>query len=414
MDSPSPAAENMSDDEFEVDSDAAEDTESILERLKQFAYYLVENVEMNLNFCLTLLEERTVPAHPNSIHTNVLSKLFSAIPKIFSIALNANSRNLHAVKVRKKAMQKLAKDASDRIFSYFLETEQTKNITRTEITKGVLFGVSKRNKIGIREGRTVVNNNMTWKTNKLYKKTGIIIVEERAFYKSKDSHTKKYGHRRVLPWEDLEDIKQNWEKENDFELLNYSLTVKEDLFKTIRDYIMSKNSNEEAKLERENYNRIAFEDRKNKHEEILRTFYEKFKELLDDLEFQYRTIYDNHNENKELLAIVSQKQDEETVLHYQITNKLEKIHRDINETKVLVETNQTLHQDIAIVKSKQDEITTTIETMSTNIVKEVIVTESAEDTVKKMEIYMREKLRKMDPGPRIGREVRRTLKKLKI
>ncbi|KAJ8941758.1 hypothetical protein NQ318_023115 [Aromia moschata] len=208
-------------------------------------------------------------------------------------------------------MQKLAKDASDRIFNYLLDIEQKKDITSTEITKGVLHGKSKRNKLGVREGRTVIDKNTEWKTSKFYTKTGIVIEKEGTFYKNEHTHTKKYGHRRPLPWESVDQIKENWEEETGFKLRKYLFTGDEHLYKIMRDYIMTKSAYEEAKLERENYHRDSNEDRKLKHEETLLTFREYFKELLEDLGRQYKIVSTSHTESKELLMDVADKQDED-------------------------------------------------------------------------------------------------------
>ncbi|KAJ8941757.1 hypothetical protein NQ318_023114, partial [Aromia moschata] len=76
--------ENVSDDEFEVEPDIIQDPPNALKCLQHFAYYLVENIELNLSLCLNLLEEREVPSKSNSIHATLVSKSLSILPKIGS------------------------------------------------------------------------------------------------------------------------------------------------------------------------------------------------------------------------------------------------------------------------------------------------------------------------------------------
>lgn len=445
-----------------MEADAAVDAATTLDRLKEFSYYLVENVELNLNLCLKLLEEREVQSKPNSIYTTAFSKLLSAIPKVGSALGNAlakgeivvfnkidktNSRTLadlvyyfsdHKEEVRniliessidifysferqftmlsckggpKRAMQKLAKDASDRIFNYFLDTEQDKSVTRTEVTKGVLLGDSKRNRAGVREGKTVMKDEKKWKTCKLYGKAGIVIVEERTFFKNESSKTEKYGHRRLLPWENPEDIKKTWETETGFEVPNYVLTVREDLLKVVRDYVMTKNPFEEAKLERENYSKEALEDRKVKHEEILKTFQEHFKELLEELELQYKFIVDSHCESKNFVVEISKSQGEEKVFHEEINTKLEEIKKNINDTKVLIEHSEKIRKESSVV---QEIPSASPSVLTTEQVKEIVRTETNRDLQTQIVGLVREKLAKNDPGPKIHKEIKRGLKKLRL
>lgn len=445
-----------------MEVDPAVDMATTLDRLKEFSYYLVENVELNLNLCLKLLEEREVPNKPNSIYTTAFSKLLSAVPKVGSALSGAlakgeivvfnkidktNSRTLadlvyyfsdHKQEVRntliessvdiffsferqfitlsckggpKRAMQKLAKDASDRIFNYFLETEQGKSVTRTEVTKGVLFGVSKRNKAGVREGKAVMRDETKWKTCKLYRKAGIVIVEEQAFFKNEDSKTEKYGHRRLLPWEKREDIKEAWESENGFDVPNYVLTTREDLSKIIRDYIMTKNPFEEAKLERENYSKEALEDRNVKHEEVLKSFQEHFKELLQELEQQYKFIIDSHCESKNLVVDISKNQSQEMVFHEEINTKLEEIKKNIDDTRVLIELSEKVRKENAVV---QETPSTASSVLTKDEIKEIVREETSKDLQKQIVHLVKEKLAKNDPGPKIHREIKRGLKKLRL
>uniref|UniRef100_V5IA67 Uncharacterized protein n=1 Tax=Anoplophora glabripennis TaxID=217634 RepID=V5IA67_ANOGL len=450
---------HVPDDEFDLEFNDTVNITTTLERLKEFSYYLVENVELNLNLCLRLLEEREAPSNPNSIYTTAFSKLLSTVPKVGSALSSAvtkgeiiifdkidktNSRALadlvyyfsdHEGEIRniliessvdiffsfehqftmlscnggpKRAMQKLAKDASDRIFNYFLETEQNKSATRTEITKGVLFGDSKRNKAGLKQGKTVVKDDTKWKTCKLYRKTGIVIVEEQTFFKNSNCKTEKYGHRRLLPWENPEDIKGTWESETGFQVPNYMLTVKEDILKTVRDYIMTKNPFENAKLERENYNNEATEDRNLKHKEVLATFREHFRELLEELEQQYKIIAHNHCESKHLVVEISKNQGEEGVFHQEISTKLEEIKKDINDTKVLIERSETMRSRASVVQVESSDSMLTVEE-----VKEIVKEETSRDLQTQIVDLVKEKLAKNDPGPKIKREINRSLKKLK-
>ncbi|KAJ8924468.1 hypothetical protein NQ315_007265 [Exocentrus adspersus] len=436
----------LSDDEFDVEAVAVVDTASTIDRLKHFSYYLVENVELNLNFCLNLLEERDVPRPPNSVYIRAISKFLSAVPKvgsglggalaeselyIFGKVDKKNSRTLadlvyhfsdHKEEVRnvliqsavdifysfenqfmklscegrpKRAMQKLAKDAADRIFNYFLETKQQRDVTRIEVTKGVLFGDSKRNKVGIKEGKTVTTEENSWKTSKMYAKTGIVLVEEKAFYKKEGvSNTEKYGHRRLLPWETAEEVKADWQLETGFEVATYTLSVEEDFFKLVRDYIMTKNPNEEAQLERENYSKEALEDRQAKHEEVLEAVQQHFSEVLGELQQQYQTIVENHREHKEIAVEAARNQNEDKVLHVEINTKLEEIKKNIDDTKALIERN---HKEVVVVAPEL-----TIKDVQKIVQQEVNVEKEIINLVK-------DKLRKNDVGPRIHKEVDRTV-----
>lgn len=147
----------------------------------------MEEIEVNLEFCLKLLEERKVPVKPNSKYVFVLSKIASAVPKVGSgigaavsqgetFFLNRvdkkNSRALAdlvyyfsdnresfrrilieaAVDIfcsfeiqfmkltcdggEKRAMLKLAKNAGGKIFGYFLEKKQGKDLTKKDVVEG--------------------------------------------------------------------------------------------------------------------------------------------------------------------------------------------------------------------------------------------------------------------------------------
>ncbi|KAJ8979775.1 hypothetical protein NQ317_002895 [Molorchus minor] len=339
MEESSSTAEIISGEKLEEEHYVEQD-KTILDRLKQFSYYLVESIELNLDLCLNLLEERPVPTKPNSIPTTV--------------------------------------------------QQQKKEITKDDFTKGVIYGNSNRNKIGVREGRSVKNDDMVWKTSKMYTKTGIVIPEDNAFYKNKDCHTEKYGHRRMFPWENLDLIKSNWERQDGLEIHNYILTGEEDLLNIVHDYVMTKNPYEEAKLEREKNHEELAADLQTKHEAVLSTFRGNFKEVLDELEEQYNIISGNHQENKELLVQVSQKQDDEKVLHIDIRRKLEKL------TNQSIASSQN-NREVLIVDHIQDIVKTeTLNSMSDNLT-EVI----------------KEKLRENDPGPRINREFKRNLTQIK-
>ncbi|KAG5860709.1 hypothetical protein JTB14_003506 [Gonioctena quinquepunctata] len=175
MNEDKPNTDDTSDDEFAIDTNTAIETGLILQRLKEFSFYLLENIELNLSLFLKLLEERDVPTKTSSIYVSGLSSVLKAIPKVGAGASSGLSstekwmlnkidkkssriladlvyfysdnreifrktliesavdifycyedqfRKLTCKGGEKRAMQKLAKDAADRIFSYFLQTGQ--------------------------------------------------------------------------------------------------------------------------------------------------------------------------------------------------------------------------------------------------------------------------------------------------
>lgn len=158
-----------------------------IQRLKEFSYYLVEEIEADLELCLKLLEERSVPVKSNSKYVFVMSKLASIIPKIGTglgtgisevekfflnrtdkkdsralahlvhsfdddrekfrrVLIGAATeifcsyedqfRKLTCSGRERRAMQKLAKAASRRVFNYLLDKEKGTTFTKTDVIKG--------------------------------------------------------------------------------------------------------------------------------------------------------------------------------------------------------------------------------------------------------------------------------------
>nr|XP_023022222.1 uncharacterized protein LOC111510535 isoform X1 [Leptinotarsa decemlineata]XP_023022223.1 uncharacterized protein LOC111510535 isoform X1 [Leptinotarsa decemlineata] len=458
--------EDTSDDEFVVETDTAVEEATTIQRLKEFSFYLVENIELNLNLFLKLLEERDVPAKQNSLYVTGLSLALKAIPKIGTGASGALSsgekwmlnkidkkssrtlaeivyyysdnketfrkiliesavdifysfedqfRKLSCKGGEKRAMQKLAKDAVDRIFYYFLETEQKRDVTRDEVTKGVIYGESRRNLKGIRQGNEVQNNEIKWKTCKLYTKVGIVLVDEHKFYRGENTHTKKYGHRRLFPWENSDDIKKTWYDDDFVELPKYTLNIKDDLIKSITEYIMSKNTFEEAKLERLKYSEQAASDREEKQEEVLQALADHFKDMLDEMEVQFQEIAVKNRVDNSLLEEISKKQDQGNSSQAEIIVKLGEIHSDVTETKhvqiATAETTEAIRSEVIVIKSNQEEMAGAM--VRTEQVEEIVKSQTKDNVKDSLKDVIRDTLRENDPGPKIHAEIDRAAERLK-
>lgn len=460
-----PAEEISDSDEFSITTDLEINIETAQQRLKEFVYYIVENVEFNLNFCLHLLEERPLPARPTSIHVTALSLLCSAIPNlpkwvgsalktgettIFRKIEKKNSRILadlvyyfsdHKLELRetiidaalevfsnfeiqfmkltcnggeKRAMQKLAIDASDRIFNYFLMTEQNREITKTEIIKGIIYGDSKRNKKGIKEGKQVSFDETKWKTSKLYAKVGIIIrnnSNNSLFYKTDNTNPKKYGYRKIFSWENPDEIMKSWILDDHFEIPNYYLEITDDLKQTVKNYIMTKNPHEDAKLEMKQYHEQASDDRETKHDELLKMLKDRFKELLAGVVQLMENVSKSNEETIYLLETVTKNQEEDSKKQEEVFMKLSEVHVDVKETKqtqeVLVKNTEGIQTEITSIKVNQQE-------MALEVVKQEdiagILNKDKEGTKEAVKEVFRETLRDADPSNRIKAELKRTEK----
>ncbi|XP_072397588.1 uncharacterized protein [Diabrotica undecimpunctata] len=462
--------EDITDDEFDVE-EASRDYTVVLQRLKEFSFYLVENIEFNLDFCLKLLEERTVPAKPNSMHVTALSMLCSAIPKIggglgsalktgevtlFRKIEKKNSRLLAdlvyyfsdnkqafrdtvleaAVEIfasfenkfmeftcnggEKRAMMKLAIDASDRIFNYFLSTEQKRDVTKNEFIRGVLYGDSKRNRGGKKEGKSVTKNDnaeqeIKIKTDKLYSKSGIYIPVRNLFYKNDHTKPEKYGYRKLFSWEDETEIMQTWTLDDTLEKPVYTINVTDELLLSIKEYVMSKNRFEEAILARQKLSDEAKEDRQQKHEAALTMLKECYDKIISELENIQQKTLDMFKESTTLMEKVVENQEADKETKTVIITKLESAHSDILDTKGkqedILKSNEDIKNNIVAIRTNQEELaTSTLKHEDVESIVNVKVKEGAKDGVKE---FISETLRKNDPGPTIKREVERSLGKTK-
>ncbi|CAG9839441.1 unnamed protein product [Diabrotica balteata] len=443
MDSTS-LADNLPDDEFDIESTTASDVATTVQRLKEFAYYLVDNVEYILTFLLKLLEERQVPPKPTSQTVTVISTLFSVIPKIGS-GISSGLKTGESYVFRKidkkharalaelvyhfsdnkekfrytiieaavevfsnfelqlmkltcnggptRAMQKLARDASDRIFDYFLTTEQDKNVTKAELTKGIIYGESKRNRVGKKEGKEVSSKLSKWKTCKLYSKVGIFITDSGLFYKNNYTNTQKYGYRKMFIWEDEDIIRKTWILDSHFEIPKYTLKVSEDLLTDIKEYIMRKAPFEEAQLNRQKYHMDATEDRQVKHNQT--------KSLLETLTEQILKITIGTEQYKNLLDAVYKNQENSTKQQYQIVTKLELVHTDVIDSKekqeILRRTSENLQNDIQELKSNHNEIATSLITVEE--IEQLVKEQASQSVLTDLKEYAGNCIKSLNPSP---------------
>uniref|UniRef100_A0A6P7GS23 Uncharacterized protein LOC114341475 n=1 Tax=Diabrotica virgifera virgifera TaxID=50390 RepID=A0A6P7GS23_DIAVI len=307
-----------------------------------------------------------------------------------------------------RAMQKLARDASDRIFDYFLTTEQDKNITKAELTKGIIYGESKRNRVGRKEGKEVSNESSKWKTCKLYSKAGIFITDPGLFYKNAHTNPQKYGYRKMFTWEEEDNIRKTWILDNHFELPEYILQVSEDLLTDIKEYIMRKAPFEEAQLDREKYHMSATEDRQVKHNQT--------KSLLKILTEQILKITIDTEHYNNLLDAVYKNQENSNKQQYQIVTKLELVHNDILDSKEkqenLTRTSENLQNEIQELKSNHDEISTSLITVEEI---EQLVKENATKTVlEDLKEGVGNCLQRLNPSPVVQTVVEEVIPKIKV
>lgn len=356
-------------------------------------------------FYYKLLEEKPVPNKEGTIHGKVLSLLASTIPvygkgigsavtsgeiyvlkkldKKNSIALSNlvyyyfdNKETVRQLLIQsaidvflcfedqfkrvtcnggqKRAMYKLAKDASHRSFAYFLNTEESKELNREEVTRGVLLGQSKLGTTGQRKGGTVSDNEIKWKTAKIFAKVGVVLENENKFYKNDDTNTKKYRHRRLFSWEIPDDIKNTWQEDEGHEI-NYVLEMSDKYVAGVNEYVMSKNAFEEAQLERQTYYDSLIKDNEEKHQQLLETIDKTLLNIKDS----YTEIAASNNSQIKLIEEIKDSQTEAVVSQEKIHLKLDEIHQDVIVTKqsqtVIIEKMPEIeHQLVTITESQKE------------------------------------------------------------
>ncbi|XP_072397589.1 uncharacterized protein [Diabrotica undecimpunctata] len=320
----------------------------------------------------------------------------------------------------KRAMMKLAIDASDRIFNYFLSTEQKRDVTKNEFIRGVLYGDSKRNRGGKKEGKSVTKNDnaeqeIKIKTDKLYSKSGIYIPVRNLFYKNDHTKPEKYGYRKLFSWEDETEIMQTWTLDDTLEKPVYTINVTDELLLSIKEYVMSKNRFEEAILARQKLSDEAKEDRQQKHEAALTMLKECYDKIISELENIQQKTLDMFKESTTLMEKVVENQEADKETKTVIITKLESAHSDILDTKGkqedILKSNEDIKNNIVAIRTNQEELaTSTLKHEDVESIVNVKVKEGAKDGVKE---FISETLRKNDPGPTIKREVERSLGKTK-
>ncbi|KAJ3648502.1 hypothetical protein Zmor_020300 [Zophobas morio] len=172
--------------------------ETSIQRLREFPYYLKENIEKNLTFCLTLLEDR--PTQKTQQHLSLKEGEIYILNKID----NNNSRTVADLVFyfgnnKKKTMRQLLIESSTDVFYCFVQ-----QFAKDDFSRGVMFGDSVKNKFGMRTGKTVKNDETEWKASSIYKKVGLFFDETNEFFGNQDTNSEKYGYRRIFAWENAD------------------------------------------------------------------------------------------------------------------------------------------------------------------------------------------------------------------
>lgn len=261
--------------------------------------------------------------------------------------------------------------------------------------------------------RTVKRRDQNWKTSKIFCKTGVVLVETGQFYKKQNSHPEKYGHRRPFQWETQTEIETSYEVDSTaYETPSYLLIVNEELFKLIKNYIMSKDPFEQAKLEREHLSEKFSEETNKRYEEILKVVNDQFQELLGEMAHQYSSSLGNQDNHTALLETILQNQEEEKQSTTDINSKLDVIEKNVQETKetqnTIISSTTEIKEDISIIKNNQADI-------CNGIVKkeelQIMVKHEADKYSVKNEL--KQILRDIDPGPSAKKEIEKGVDKLK-
>lgn len=292
----------------------------------------------------------------------------------------------------KKAIQQLAKDATNRAINYIEKKGAS-------ITEGVIFGKSKREGVssispGFEIKYEYLSNKKIWSTTNLYDKVGILVTQKnKPFYhkKKSGSDTGKYGYRRLLISENWDKLKGDYEPDNIVESKSMQFTdysyildqkaleqkvksilwkinsndkdLEEDRIKKILEEVRDSVIEEVNALKRQSHQYA--EDRKIlvnieanlknvKIDEYLRKFKQDFEEVKQGQQKIVKSIEIGQEENRENFNQLSQKQD----IHHD-NNKREhkKTQEGVEEVVEVVKDNNKkineIHEVVVTQKSKQ-------------------------------------------------------------
>lgn len=353
-------------------------------QINDFIYYFLRKIEERFMFYLNILEGNPTGSKPVSLTGNVLAGAAAIIPSVGKAVSEGikqsdvfmakktdkddafvladiiyyhrnNSEEVRNILIEAsyeifccyemqflrltcnggptRAMQKLGDDAAQRYINY-LKKNKCESINNELVIKSIVFDNSTfLNNLGIiKMGHTVKDErNNSWKSAKIYTKVGLYDKATNTFYKNKKSNTSAYGHRLRFSYESNEDIIYDWEKDDVVYNYNYITNISnlETDFDEILKYILLKDPEEAAKMDRENKHEETLNALNDNHEEAKDDRVVKHveakehrEEILTDLKTETQK---NHVEVTTLLTTIAEKQNEivqnEEALKNELSNK---------------------------------------------------------------------------------------------
>lgn len=261
--------------------------------------------------------------------------------------------------------------------------------------------------------RTVKHNKGSWKTSKIYSKTGLLCIETGRFYRQQGSRPEKYGHRKSFTWETKEEIEKVYEVDNiSYDIPHYFINFSEEIVNEISSYIKSKDPLEQAQLERETFNKERSNEALKHHEETMEVLNDHFKDVLKEMTDEFSNILSKQSAQANMLQTVLKNQDEDKQIHCDTDSKLDAIHKNVQETQevqnVILNSTYQIQEDISEIKTSQVEIFNSV--VKHEDLEEMVKTEAEKYAVRE---ELKAILKENDPTPSIKREIEKGAKNVR-